>query len=55
MTRQEIMVLPLVYPELITPIWVYDRMKNWGVDSAIFQSRVLAVFPEEGKDQLIRL
>lgn len=55
LTREEILALPLVYPELITPIWVYDRERNWWEDSAIFQSRVLAIFPEEGNDTLIRL
>lgn len=55
MTREEVAALPLVYPELITPLWVYDRIESWGETSAIFQSRVLAVFPEEGNDTLIRL
>ena len=45
--KEEILKLPLVYPELITPLWVYDRLNDWGEDSPIFQSRVLAIFPEE--------
>ena len=55
MTKEQVEALPLVYPELITPVWVYDRMMDWGEESPIFQSRVLAIFPEEGDDTLIRL
>ncbi len=55
LTREEVNALELVYPELVTPIWVYDRIIDWGVDSPIFQSRVLGVFPEEWEDTLIKL
>lgn len=47
MDRDTLTALPLVYPELVTPIWAYERAQSWGIDSPMFQSRVLAVFPEE--------
>lgn len=55
MDRDTLNALPLVYPELVTPIWAYERAESWGIDSPMFQSRVLAVFPEEGDDTLIKL
>jgi len=55
LSKEEIEKLPLVYPELITPLWVFDRMRDWGEDSPMFQSRVLSIFPEEGEDTLIKL
>ena len=55
MTRDEVKALPLVYPELVTPLWAWERMDDWGEDSPIFQSRVLAKFPEESDATLIPL
>lgn len=55
LTREEVNNLELVYPELVTPIWVYDRLIDWGEDSPMFQSRVLGIFPEEWEDTLIKL
>lgn len=54
-TREELIALPLEYPELVTPLWAYERAQSWGIDSPMFQARVLAVFPEEGDDTLIKL
>ena len=54
-TQQELMDLPLVYQELVTPLWAWERLMDWGEASPIFQSRVMAIFPEEGSDTLIPL
>ena len=45
--RESLLKLTLPYPELVTPLWAWERAQSWGIDSPIFQSRVLAVFPEE--------
>ncbi len=55
LTREQVTQLELVYPELVTPMWVYERIIDWGEDSPMFQSRVLAIFPEEWEDTLIKL
>lgn len=55
LSRDDIVKLKLPYPELVTPLWVLGRIQDWGVDSPIFQSRVLAIFPEEWEDTLIKL
>lgn len=44
---------PLPYPVLITPQWVRERLDRWGLDSPMFQSRILANFPPQGSDTLI--
>lgn len=54
-TKDELRDLKLPYPELVTPLWVYERVHDWWVDSPIFQSRVLWIFPEEWEDTLIKL
>jgi len=54
-TRDEIASLPLEYPQLVTPLWAWERLEDWGEDSPIFKARVLAEFPEEGDDTLIGL
>jgi hypothetical protein len=46
-TREELLELELPYPELVTPLWAFERAQSWGIDSPMFQSRVLAIFPEE--------
>ena len=55
MTREEVKALPLIYPELITPIWVWERIYAWGKDSPIFMARCMAQFPEESDSTLIPL
>ena len=54
-TRAEVMELPLKYPQLVTPLWAWERMVDWGEDSPIFQARVLAEFPAESEYTLIAL
>ena len=45
----------IVIPGLTTGEWVEERREIWGEDSSIYRSRVLAQFPEQGDDTLIRL
>jgi hypothetical protein len=40
---------------LINPQWVDDRKKEWGENSPLYQSKVLAEFPEGGENQVITL
>jgi phage terminase large subunit len=40
---------------LINPQWVNDRKKEWGENSPLYQSKVLAEFPEGGENQVITL
>ena len=54
-TLKEVEALPLAYPQLVTPAWVWLRQQMWGVDSPMYQARVMANFPEEGEDTLIGL
>lgn len=42
-------------PYLITPEWVADKVRRWGVNSPAFKSRVDGAFPELGDDTLIPL
>jgi hypothetical protein len=45
----------MIAPKMITPEWVADKHRKWGVDSPLYQSRVLGQFPTEGDDTLIPL
>lgn len=40
-------------PMLVSPLWVSERVKRWGVTSPIFQAKVRGEFPEIGEDILI--
>jgi phage terminase large subunit len=40
---------------LINPQWVNDRKKEWGEGSPLYQSKILAEFPEGGENQVITL
>jgi hypothetical protein len=42
-------------PYLVTPGWVSDRVKQWGTDSPLYFSKVLAQFPSNGDNTLIPL
>ncbi|MFP4457565.1 MAG: hypothetical protein ACLFPS_07890 [Clostridia bacterium] len=37
----------LPYPQLVTPQWVADRYETWGVDSALWQAKVMGKFPQD--------
>lgn len=53
--REDVLALPIPYPQLVTPLWAWERMLTWGAESPIFRARVMAIFPEEGSDTLIGL
>jgi hypothetical protein len=42
-------------PYLIQPRWVLEKYREWGPDSPMYQSRVLANFPDQSADALIPL
>jgi hypothetical protein len=42
-------------PHLVTRRWVYEKLWEWGEDSALWQSRVLGNFPDQSEDSLISL
>lgn len=44
-----------VIPGAVTKEWIEERKEDWGEDSPLYQSRVLAQFPDEGEDTLISL
>ena len=47
--------LEIVAPYLITPQWAADKITRWGVDTPMFQSRVLGQFPTAEVNTLIPL
>jgi phage terminase large subunit len=53
--EQKINGQPLPMPWLITPTWVADKVKRWGVNSPAFKARVMAEFPDLGDNTLISL
>lgn len=40
-------------PMLVSPMWVWERIKRWGVVSPIFTAKVRGQFPDIGEDILI--
>jgi|TARA_Y100000310_G_scaffold345190_1_gene462519 hypothetical protein len=46
---------PLPYPDLVTPFWVADAFRKYGVDSPWCQARVFGNFPDDAEDVLIPL
>lgn len=47
--------LEIVAPYLITPQWAADKITRWGIDTPMFQSRVLGQFPTAEVNTLIPL
>ncbi len=47
--------IEIVAPYLITPQWVKDKVRKWGVDSPMFQARCLGNFPSAEVNTLIPL
>lgn len=43
-----------VAERLVTPMWVGERAQKWGMTSPLYQSKVLAMFPEISDDTLIQ-
>lgn len=37
----------LPFPQLVTPRWVRDRYETWGIDSALWQAKVMGKFPQD--------
>jgi len=48
-------VAPLVSRSLLAPVWVEERRTEWGEESPLWRSRVLAEFPGQASDGLIAL
>lgn len=46
---------PLPIPELVTPFWVADAFRKYGIDSPWCQARVFGNFPDDAEDVLIPL
>lgn len=44
---------PALHEDLVTPLWVDERIRRWGIDSPTFQSKVRGVFPKVSIDTLI--
>jgi hypothetical protein len=42
-----------LYDLLVDPEWVDERIARWGIDSPLFQSKVLGIFPRVSIDTLI--
>jgi len=43
----------LPYPQLITPKWVRERYETWGIDSALWQAKVMGNFPQDEEYTII--
>jgi phage terminase large subunit len=54
-SKEQLMALELPYPQLVTPLWAWERMHDWGEESPVFCARVLAEFPAESEYTLISL
>jgi hypothetical protein len=46
-------VPPAVAENLVTPLWVEDRRRDWGEGSPLWQAKVLAEFPDISDEYLI--
>ena len=40
--------------QLISPAWVDEKRREWGEDSPLFQAKILAEFPKDAKDAVVR-
>lgn len=45
----------IVAPYLVSPRWAYEKIDAWGVDSPMFQARVLGNFPSDSVNTVIPL
>jgi len=52
---KEKVVSSLPYPTLVTPQWVDHQYKKWGLNSPIWQARVMGEFPSNQDNTLIPL
>jgi hypothetical protein len=46
-------ITPIMSENLVTPMWVEDRRRDWGEGSPLWQSKVLAEFPDVSDEYLI--
>ena len=45
----------IVNPYLVSPRWAYEKIDTWGIDSPMFQARVLGNFPSQSVNTVIPL
>lgn len=45
----------IVSPYLMTPLWAKEKIDQWGIDSPMFQARVLGQFPSQSTNTVIPL
>jgi len=45
----------IVSPWLVSPRWAFEKIDSWGIDSPMFQARVLGNFPSESVNTIIPL
>ena len=45
----------IVSPWLVSPRWAFEKIDSWGIDSPMFQARVLGNFPSESTNTIIPL
>jgi hypothetical protein len=43
-----------VKSQLCDPVWVEEKRKEWGEDNPLFQAKILAEFPKDAKDAVVR-
>ncbi len=42
-----------VRPLLVSKVWVGEKLKSWGLESPLYQAKILGLFPEQANDALI--
>lgn len=47
--------IEVVSPHLISVRWAYEKIESWGIDSPMFQARVLGNFPSQSANTIIPL
>lgn len=55
LTEENILKAKIVNPKLVTPMWAYEALLDWGEEHPLFQSKVLGDFPDSASDALIPL
>lgn len=45
----------IISPWLVSPRWAFEKIDSWGIDSPMFQARVLGNFPSESTNTIIPL
>lgn len=53
--KADLSKIEIVRPHLITPAWAKDKIRRWGIESPMFQARVLGEFPSAEENTLIPL